>query len=170
MEYKEKGMTLIEILISVAIMSILLAIGFWGYKDKGEELAFEKAIIEISSNIEEVREMALSAKQIGGVRPTGGYGVYFEKNKSSYIIFCDKNENKKYDGPTETEKTISLENISVINILPPRPDNAVDIVFIPPSPDIYVNSDKTASAEITFSGADKDRKIIINQAGVISIE
>ncbi len=162
---KEKGVSLIELLITVTVMSILLAVSFWGYKDRGRELAFERAVFNLTTKLEQVREMAMSAQEVGTERPEGGYGVHFTIG-NSYIIFVDSFADKVYTAADTVVDTVSLEEGTGISALS---DTPLDIVFEPPSPSVYING-ALGTAEITLSGAGRSRKIIINSAGLISTE
>ena len=162
---KEKGVSLIELLITVTVMSILLAVSFWGYKDRGRELAFERAVFNFTTKLEQVREMAMSAQEVGTERPEGGYGVHFTIG-NSYIIFVDSFADKVYTAADTVVDTVSLEEGTGISALS---DTPLDIVFEPPSPSVYING-ALGTAEITLSGAGRSRKIIINSAGLISTE
>ena len=162
---KEKGVSLIELLITVTVMSILLAVSFWGYKDRGRELAFERAVFNFTTKLEQVREMAMSAQEVGTERPEGGYGVHFTIG-NSYIIFVDSFADKVYTAADTVVDTVSLEEGTGISALS---DTPLDIVFEPPSPSVYING-ALGTAEITLSGAGRSRKVIINSAGLISTE
>jgi len=165
MSDKEKGISLIELLITVTVMSILLAVSFWGYKDRGRELAFERAVFNFTTKLEQVREMAMSAQEVGTERPEGGYGVHFTIG-NSYIIFVDSFADKVYTAADTVVDTVSLEEGTGISALS---DTPLDIVFEPPSPSVYING-ALGTAEITLSGAGRSRKVIINSAGLISTE
>lgn len=167
MPNREKGITLIELLITIAVMAILLAVSFWGYKDRGRELAFERAVFNFTTKLEQVREMAMSAQEVGTERPEGGYGISFTIGKS-YIIFVDINFNKIYNSGIDTlVDTVNLDEGASISALSPA--NPIDVVFEPPSPLVYINGgfDRT---EITLSGAGRSRKVVVNSAGLISTE
>jgi len=168
---KERGTTLIEILITISMITILLGVTFWGYRDRGRELGLKHSALEMVTNLEKVREMAMSARVIGvgAERPEGGYGIRFIKNETSYILFADVTNNKSYDvGAGELNSTVLLKN--GISIVLASPATTTDIVFIPPSPDVYINGSKAVSAEITIGSSIGTEKIIIGPTGLILIE
>jgi len=165
-----QGITLIEVLITISIMTVLLGVAFWGYRDRSRELDLKRSAFELVANLEKVREMAMSARITSGEteRPTGGYGIHFVKNQNNYILFADKIDNKSYDGASELYSNIFLKDEIFIKIV--NPLDTTDVVFTPPSPDIYINGSDTNSAEITIGDSSITKKIIINPAGLISIE
>ncbi|MBU3918729.1 hypothetical protein KKC63_02365, partial [Patescibacteria group bacterium] len=163
---KQQGTTLIEILITISMITILLGVAFWGYRDRGRELDLKRSALELVANLEKTREMAMSSTIIGGgtERPEGGYGIRFIKNQTSYILFADRTDNKSYDaGAGELDSTIFLKDGVSITIVSPA--DTTDIVFSPPSPDVYINGSDTISAEITIGNSIRTEKIIINPAG-----
>ena len=174
----QKGMTIIELLIVVAIMSILLGISFWGYNKRGDELILRRTTYQVISDIEKTREMAMSARKTGaGDRPEGGYGINFNTaSPGQYIIFADLGAppDKVYSGSPEAVETISLDSkifIKDLNI-GLSPESSIDVVFRPPSPDIYINTQMSGSipAEITLAlknNPSKTRKIFVNSAGLV---
>ncbi len=163
------GISLIELLITISMITILLGIAFWGYKERSIELDLKRSALELVVNVEKTREMAMSARVVSGTteRPVGGYGIHFEKGFQNYIIFIDSDTDKNYDLGEEIEELSLGQGVSITLL---SPDDVVDIIFIPPSPDVYINSSETDSAEIVIGNLSGTGKIIINPAGLISIE
>ena len=175
----QKGMTIIELLIVVAIIAILLGISFWGYHKRGEELSLRRVAYQMMSDIEKTREMAMSARKLSsGDRPEGGYGLNLDTaSPGQYVIFADlgTSPDKTYNGSSEAVETISLGTKIVIQGIKigSSPKNVVNIVFIPPSPDVYINTlSPSAPVEITLalkSDSSKIKKIFINSTGLVWI-
>jgi len=172
-----RGFTLIELLVAIAIIAIVLGVSFLGYHTKGEKLDLQRVVLKISANMEKAREMAMSADKFSGLIPAGGYGVYFNiTSPNQYIIFADlgPSPDKVYSGSSEAVETISLGNkIKIKSISPPNPSNVVNIVFMPPSPDVYLQGGTIVDqVEITISlvsDPSKTKTIAVNKAGLISI-
>lgn len=169
-----KATTLIEILVVLAVASILLGVSYFGYRERGQELALQRAAQKLVTDIERAREMAMSARKLEGseIIPEGGYGFNFNiSSPFQYILFADlPSPNKIYSGATERVETISLETgIKLIGLVPSSPLN---IVFLAPSPDTFIQAGAVNSAEITIaieSSPSKTKKIYINAAGLVSI-
>lgn len=168
-------MTLVEVLITMAIIGILLAVSFLGYRPRGQELALQRSAFKIAADIESAREMAMSAqKHSSGDIPAGGYGVYFDTaNPFSYILFADLDASKgrKSDG-SEDVKGLKIESGLTLSAL--SPSNPVNITFVPPSPDVYLQGGTTAeqvNIVITIQAdPSKTKTISVNKAGLISAD
>ncbi len=170
---KEKGMTLIEILVTTAIIGTLLAVSFLSYRPRGQELALQRSAFKIAADIESVREMAMSAqKDSSGDIPAGGYGIYFDTtNPFNYILFADLDASKsrKSDG-SEDVKSVEIEKGLVLKTL--SPSNPANITFVPPSPNVYLQGG-TIIGQVDIiiaiqTDPSKTKTIIVNKAGLIS--
>ena len=166
-----RGFTLIELLINIGVISILLAVSFWGYKQRNEGIALERASQKLVMDVERAREMGMSSKEFNGAIPKGGYGVYFSSASSkSYILFADLNDNKVYDPSSEKMEEVSLENnIYIKNISP----SSFCITFKPPSPEVTITTQNSTidSASVTLGAKSlpfKKRTIKFNIAGLIT--
>ena len=180
MKQNSKGFTVIEMLAVLAIMGVLLAMSLAAYQDSRGQLALQRSANEVAQSIRRASEMAMSAKEIGGMIPTGGYGIYFDKNADpqQIIIFADCNGTpRQYDpsgtpcgGLPEKVEGINLEkNIKILNLS----SSPLNIVFQAPSPKVYINGSLPAGpATITiFYGTDstKIKTIKVNQVGLIDV-
>jgi prepilin-type N-terminal cleavage/methylation domain-containing protein len=170
---REKGMTLVEILITIAIMGILLAVSFSGYRSRGQELALQRSVFGIMSDIENIREMAMSAqKHSSGNVPIGGYGVYFNMtDPTGYILFADLDASmdRKSDG-SEDIKSVNMETGIILSAL--SPTSPINITFVPPAPNVFLQGGTgvgQVSVIITIqSDTSRTKTILINKAGLIS--
>jgi prepilin-type N-terminal cleavage/methylation domain-containing protein len=170
---REKGMTLVEILIAIAIIGILLAVSFSGYRPRGQELALQRSAFKVLADIENTREMAMSAlKHSSGSVPIGGYGVYFNiANPTNYILFADldASRDRKSDG-SEDVKSVNMEKGIILKTL--SPSSPVNIIFVPPAPNIFLQGgiiigrvDITITIQTDIT---KTKIISVNKAGLIS--
>ncbi|MCX6738199.1 MAG: type II secretion system protein [Candidatus Parcubacteria bacterium] len=172
-EKREKGMTLVEILIVMAVIGILLAVSFSSYRPGGQELALQRSAFKVLADIENAREMAMSAlKYSSGSVPIGGYGVYFNTaNPTNYILFADldASRDRKSDG-SEDVKSINMETGIILKTL--LPSSPVNIIFVPPAPNIFLQGGIiVGQIDITIAiqgDLDKTKIISVNKAGLIS--
>ncbi len=171
-----RGTTLIEVLVVVIIASILLGAAFLEYRKRSQELALQRASHTLLAEIEKTRETAMSGRPLAdGEAPEGGYGLYFNTDdRSGYIVFADEgpSPNHLYNSGEEVEIIFFEENIELHSV---SPDNPLNIVFIPPSPDVFINASNLplTEAEITLrlkNDFSKRRTIKVNSAGLIFME
>jgi len=102
-----------------------------------------------------------------------GYGVYFSQNSpGSYIIFAECSGNFEYDqGIDDIVETLSLEN--TIEIVGVNPSPAVSILFIPPTPLVFIKPQDPLSTQVSFQRADGVggvKVLDVNSKGVIDID
>ena len=77
----KRGMTIIELLTTVAIIGIVAAMAVPRFQIAYERIRFRAANREITSNIRLARSYAVSTKN--------QHGVYFDPTSLSYILFKD---------------------------------------------------------------------------------
>ena len=172
----KKGFTLTEFLIVIVIIGVLALIIFPYYFSAQKQLALQRSVNKLAQDIRKVQGMALSAEEWEGVSENG-FGIYLRKKPSpqtSYILFADRDGDKKLNFGSDPNEEIFLENgIKIKNL----PANHVNIVFKPPKPEVYFKDNDLIDlgSEITIEislidDESKSKRIIINKAGLISVE
>lgn len=153
-----QAFTLVEIVITVGIVTILSSIAITNYYEFNDRLTISSAGQEMAVNIRQSQSYGLNVKEVA---PSGGnfsaaYGVHLSKNSSdntSYIIFSDINGNKKYDPAggcgspgSECVEKVSLRNgvtVSDVNATGSCPSTnlaqSMTITFLRPNPDADIN-------------------------------
>ena len=105
---KQKGFTLIEMLVVIAIVGILVAIFIGpGLRDSNTNVRDDTAINEILLSFREVQSWGTSSREFpsGSGDFDAGFGIFLEKNSDKYILFGDLvNGNKKNRYENENEK------------------------------------------------------------------
>jgi prepilin-type N-terminal cleavage/methylation domain-containing protein len=165
----KKAFTLVELLVTISIITILTAIVVFNYRSGGEQLALQRAANQLAEDIRRTMEMALSGKERAGSFPQGGYGIYFNTSSaSSYIIFADSNGNKNYDSGEEVEVVkIKEKNITIFSI---SSGSSLSITFLPPVPEInFLPSSETVNISLRNSQS-QTKNIFINKVGLIEIQ
>ncbi len=176
-----RGFTLIELVVSVAVIVIISAIALANYRFGGDINDLNNSAQELSVNIRRIQHLALSAAQFGSNVPQGGYGIYFDKNNyaSSYILFADSDSDRNYDSPSELidEGEINLKRGIKINDIKTGGVSlaTTSITFLPPDPEIFINgATSTTSTEITLciekNCSQYTKKIIITNTGKVEIQ
>lgn len=167
----QKGFTLIEFIVVVAIIISLSSLSFLNYRAGEKEITLQRSIYRLAQNIRRAQELAMSSREFEK-KATGGYGLYFNLSPAApdsthYILFADINNDKQFgagDGIVETielEKGIEITNLSSGQIL--------TIVFSPPDPTVTINP-LSSSATITLGALSKTRTVTINTTGQIDID
>lgn len=166
----KKGFTIIELLIVIAIVSVLSGIMVVNFRKGEAGTKLQRSAQQIIQSIREVQSMALSSAEYGGV-VYNYYGVYFNKQSmsTSYYIFASSNQ---VYNPGEEIKTVDLESGIVIDSI--STGNQVNITFLPPHAFVEFNP-STNEATITIKKEDGTcpqdcRYIKINDKGWMSIK
>ena len=166
-----KGFTLLELLVVISLIITFSALILPRYK-KGEQLfAMQRSAHKLAQDIGRAREMAISAKEFKEEIPKGGWGVYLTPATSTYILFADCNENKKYDDKWETMEEIFLERGVEVSEIFPIEHSALTIIFKGPDPVVFINGKKNIASAFTIIAINGfSRTVKVNKAGLIEIE
>lgn len=184
----QKGFTVSELLVVMAIIGILSLVIIPSYKSAKDQLALERSAVQLAQYIAKAREMAMSTQECalcGGVIPSGGYGIYMKETpvvQRTYILFADMNDDQKYNSSQDVQiEEITLENNVGIYSLN---KNILNIGFKAPDPMVGLCGKNIGDASFTnFSeiyitiaiNDDPDnptnQKIVrLNATGLISID
>lgn len=171
------GFTLVELLTSIFIITLITGLFMVNYRglDKRSSLSVVKQ--KLVSDIRTAQNYSLGSKTYDGTNtPAGGWGAHFDTSDTSrYIIFADGSTiddpvgNRVYEASEAVEiKTLPAGVIisSLVDIDAdgaPSNQNNLDIVFFPPDPVTYVNSNSTHNAVINLVES------INNNTGAISV-
>ena len=183
---KEKGFTIIEILVVVAIVSILPLIVISNFPQIKLQFAMLRVTYKFAQDLRRVQDLALSSVQyrdaFGVIQPIDGYGIYLNIDilgNKKYIIYADKSPgNQYYDDLDYIIDTIDFSQTEpgiIIQQLNNVFGNSVSINFNPPNPNTTItqlNQDEQ-NIEAVFSqeNAPVITKIIsVNTAGLIEIK
>ncbi len=150
----QKAFTVVEMLVSVAIVSVIMATVLFGYSTFNDNLAIGAAGQEMAIAVRQAQTYGLTVKEVavGGGDFSRAYGMYFDLNDpTNYYLFADINNDNKYtvgsgcgSGATECiEKFILRNNIKITNICnsgtcPPSGVRVMNINFIRPNPDAAI--------------------------------
>lgn len=156
------GFMLLELLVSISVATVLMAVVLFGYRTFSNRLAISAASQQVAVAVRQAQTYALSAKELttGSGDFDTSYGVAFSlSDPSSYYLFADKNDDGLYSGDSsclEGSECIKKEflkaninissfcgtNYSDVKECPPSGAQMLNIVFKRPDPD----------AQIKFSG------------------
>jgi len=190
-----KGFTLLELTVVIAIIILLSGIVLTNYRVGEREYALLRSAYKLAQDLRQVEKMATASETLpsaifpsdkdNGGFPKGGYGIFFQNNSNSYILFADCDGDKEYDEtgaalscaeatsdtpyPEGIKELFLEEKIKISNLYPSSP---FSITFFPPDPVIEIKSGEllynSATITITYDGETKTVKI--NTVGLIEID
>lgn len=172
---KTRGFMLVELLVALAIISLLTAVVVPNWKSADSTLSLDRSAHQLAQDVRGVIEIALKAKPYQCQLPgsLSGYGLYFSLDApSSFLFFADCDNNQQYDKGTDLlVETFSLEQ--GMRIVTLEPGSPMSVVFIPPSPKVFINPGQSAALQVTVapsSGGGISRSVLINNRGIVDIE
>ena len=171
-----KGFTLVETIVVVAVVSILSIVMLASHQGSQKQQSVQRAAHQLAGDIRRAQNMAMASVEHEDAIPDG-YGIYIEKNDSSYILFADGNGNQKWNSepPDFMVEEINLPSNVEISDISPAPGNHVSIFFEPPDPITYINGDSSAGTDTTitliFDGiASYCKEVTVKTSGQIEID
>ncbi|MBI4457543.1 prepilin-type N-terminal cleavage/methylation domain-containing protein [Candidatus Uhrbacteria bacterium] len=194
------GFTLIEMLISLAIFSVVTGFTVANFRRGGQSDELRLAADNVASAIRKAQTFALSGEtayvcsttlaicnpNVGGSCAGGscgktlpkGFGIHLSSasgDAHTMAFFADTDGDRLYDaGETISSQGVSpTPNVSV-SFLAPISGSVLDIVFVPPKPRTYFNdaaADAVATVTLQLRGTGQAKSVKVNKvSGQISVE
>ncbi len=178
-ESQEKGFTIVELAVVMAIIFIISGIAAANYRHGDRRVALDNQAFKFMQDARRAQELALSSRDADGVAPAG-YGIYLANNRDYYLIYADKNNNKKYDDGEEVEN-VSINEVVETSALEASQDgiswsleNEIDINYAAPNltAKIMSGGNDYVAMKITFRiiGDSRTRAAVANIAGLVYVE
>jgi len=190
---KNKGFTLVELMVTVSIIGLLSVVVFANYRAGEKQFALQRSAHQLAQDIRRVQNMAMATAECpGGTGCAGivpsGYGIILRRPadwKYKYRLYADIDGDNAFSDSNDTViELIDLEKGVFIKAIrrpsPPNPNFTWGCInFKPPDPivNISLRDPDAYSAQlwtkITLALESDDTKIKtvkINAVGLIEIE
>lgn len=170
------GFTLVELIVVMAIIVFITGLTIVNLKPGEGELLLERSIHQVARDSRSVMGITLRAKphSCGAVPNFSGYGIHFTPGDTTYLLFSDCNGSKKYEPSDDEEEVFKLKEGVRIQDATPLQGGGLHVLFVPPNPDVYINTDPDEpQAQIILelvSDSTRTRTLTITNKGVIDIE
>jgi prepilin-type N-terminal cleavage/methylation domain-containing protein len=142
-----KGFSLVETMVSVAIISSIMSVVLWTYSTFNDNISLSSAGQEVAIAIREAQTYGLTVREVtpGSGNFNSAYGIVFDPTDlTHYSVFADLNSNKVYDSGEDVDKFTLKNGVTITAICdntncPPHPDvKNLNITFLRPNPDAYI--------------------------------
>jgi prepilin-type N-terminal cleavage/methylation domain-containing protein len=158
-----RAFTIVELLVSIAIIAVISAISFWNSRAFSDSVAVTSVAEDVSLAIRDAQNYGSSVREssVGSNTFNLGYGIDFDVNHPTFIVvFVDKNSNHVYDddngipcdnspGDECVEKIflrdqVTMTSACIVNssnsVICPAGWNSVQVSFLRPILDATINA------------------------------
>jgi len=154
---KKSGFTLIELIVSVSIITIITGIFLANYSSANRRTDLTMTAQKLVSDIRLAQNYSLGLARYGSASstnvPLGGWGIHFDiqNNNKQYTVFADNDGDKLYED-TEADTSLGAQ----ITTLPTNViidslktvGTKVDITFLPPDPITTITGSATTYKQV----------------------
>ncbi len=186
-----RGFTMVEVLVTLAIFSIISGVVLTRYKDFSGGIVLSNLAYEIAITIRQAQVYGLSVKNTLTSQSNFNfpYGIHLPGPLSnSFVLFADVDNNGYQSSEIiETLTTrqgntiynfcaVTGSSVSKCNVGTPQLITSLDIKFLRPDPEAIIKSNisgdvyKEASITVRSPGTDRNKTISIKSTGQISVQ
>lgn len=173
----KKGFTLIELMVSVTVISILSATVLIGWRPAREMFRLRHAAFQVAGDLRRAQQLSLSSHQFtcSPLPPENymGFGLHITTaDSTSYQIFENCSSSNHIWDSGETQETLYFTDGITIQGLKKGgvSVSSLNVLFVPPNPDTYIDETSSGTeAEITLTNGTSTSVIKINNSGRIEV-
>ena len=179
-----KGFTLVELSVTIGITVIISILILADFPEFTRRLELSRTVQAVAVSFREAESSALAVREFkpDSISYFPAYGLHFENPPlTTYFLFADLNNNRVYDAGEKADEFQINGQPRVSRLCggtrsspPGRCDlTRLDVVFVRPNPDIFINSDKGSfsDAEAVLLLPDgQEKKVVIWSTGQLAIE
>ncbi|MEX2145039.1 MAG: type II secretion system protein [Candidatus Spechtbacterales bacterium] len=189
----QKGFTLVELMVVLAVVSIISAIFLLNYRQGERNLAIQRSAQIVTQSITRAINNSLGGKEhngSGGTVSPGGYGIRFELDSDTITVFADCDADSSLDTGSGASSCANapaegvpypeisfqqvLESGVEVSALSPCSGSpcALNILFVPPDPTtVFIPALAALEVQITLRDSEgNQRDIFVNKLGVTRIQ
>lgn len=184
-----KGFTIIELLIVIAIIIVLPAIVVSNFPQIKNQFALSRSVYKLAQDIRIVQNMSLSSMSYKDsfnlLRPVAGYGIYIDVNalgNKKYILYADNSDsgsgNQQYDNLDYVVSVIDFrtsEQGVIIKEISHVYGNTASVNFGLQDGDVTISDinqgENSISIVLGLEGdITKTRSVLVNTSGLIEVK
>ncbi len=186
MKNKERGFTIIEMLVVIAIVAILPTVVIANFPRIRQQFALSRAAYAFAQDVRSTEGRSLSSNLYkdaeGNYQSVAGYGVYLDMSQygnKKYIIYADASPgNQQYDDLDYIVSTIDL-GVNEPGIMVKELDNVVgnnaSINFNPPDPTTTITQldQGETGIDVVFaveSDPLQTKTVSVNSSGLVEVK
>jgi len=169
-----KGFTLIEMIVVLAIIVIITGIVIFNVGTERQNSALLRSAQKLSLDLRRAQTFGLASKVFKTTGVPCGWGVHFNgAGSTSYITFADLASSANCSDRDFVRAGNGSEDFEVANFeagvsISSLSNNLSDVVFSPPEPIVNFTPNQTSASIVLINKNGATRAININKTGFIS--
>ncbi len=174
---QRRGFTLIEMVVTVGIFAIISTVIIVRNAAFDNDVLLNNLAYDIALSVRQAQQFGVNVRTTAQQQFDAPYGVHFDANQTTYLMFIDIDGDGFYGGSKSGEllEVYTIGRGARINSLCDQESNdckldTLDIVFRRPNPDAVIQNGTISRARIeVMSRGEKVRYVDVESTGQIAI-